>query len=344
MTLQTKPMNKKTLKTPNSWAKSILDTLRARQVDIVPILNALNIDLDRLNDRNGMIEQDTVSELWDAAVEVTGDHNIGFDVGKNILTLLNPVIAYSLMSCSNLKGSCDRLRRYQDIVAEGLKFEVRETDNEFQLIFDILPSAHAPSPQAIKSAISAFFSFVRWVTQTSLHPSSACLKESKPEITVDYDALFSCPVKFGQLENCLSFFKKDLLKPLPTADADLSELHEQQLLSYREKQYQPLFSDEVKRALKKQLPSGEPNQEIIATQLNVSVSTLKRRLKEESLTYNGLLDSTRHELALKYLEQRELSITEITYLLGFSQSSAFTRAFKRWQGVSPSAYVSEVKL
>jgi len=334
-------MNAKPLKTPNSWAKAIIEKLIAQQVDVIPILDALGIEADRLSDRNGLIDQDLVSALWDAAVEATGDHNIGFDVGKNILTLLNPVIAYSLMSCANLKSSCDRLLRYQDIAAEGLRFEMRETDSEYQLVFDILAGSQAPSPQAIKSAIAAFFAFVRWVTQTHISPTRATLKELKPQNLEGYETLFSCPIDFGEFENCLSFAKPDLLKPLPTADAHLSDLHEQQLQSYRETQYQPIFSDEVKRSFKDQLPSGEPNQEIIASRLNVSVSTLKRRLKEEGLTYNALLDTTRHQLALKYLEQRKLSLTEITYLLGFSQSSAFTRAFKRWQGVSPSAYSAE---
>lgn len=333
-------MHIKPLKTPNSWAKAIIDTLIARQVDVIPILDTLSIEVDRLSDRNGLIEQDSVSELWDAAVEATGDDNLGFDVGKNILTLLNPVIAYSLMSCANLKKSCDRLLRYQDIVAEGLQFEMRETESEYQLVFDILPGNQAPSSQAIKSAIAAFFAFVRWVTQTPVSPRLATLKEPEPRDLTEYQTLFTCPINFSALENCLSFTKSDLLNPLPTADTHLSDLHEQQLQSYREKQYQPIFSDEVKRSFKDQLPSGEPNQEVIANRLNVSVSTLKRRLKEEGLTYNALLDSTRHQLALKYLEQRQLSITEITYLLGFSQGSAFTRAFKRWQGVSPSAYTT----
>lgn len=332
-------MNRKPLKTPNGWAKAIIDTLIARNVDTAPIVHALGIDLDRLGDRGGMIDQDSVSALWEAAVEATDDHDLGFEVGGNIITLLNPIIAYSLMSCSNLKNSCDRLLRYQDIVAEGLKFEIREEGAEYQLIFDILPGIQEPSSQAIKSAVSAFFAFTRWVTQAHVSPIKATLKESKPKHLEGYQELFSCPIAFDASENSLRFSKADLLKPLPTADAHLSEIHEQQLQSYREQQYGPTFSGDVKGAFKEQLPSGEPNQEVIASGLNVSVSTLKRRLKEEGMTYSELLDTTRHELALSYLGQRNLSITEITYLLGFSQNSAFTRAFKRWQGVSPSAYL-----
>ncbi len=333
-------MDEKSIKTPSSWVRAIIDTLVARQVDTQPILEKLKIELGALGDRDGEVDQDLVSALWDEAVAVTGDQNIGFDVGRNILALLNPVIAYSLMSCSNLRSSCDRLLRYQDIVAEGLNFSVRETEQSYHLIFDILPDRRAPSSQAIKSAIAAFLAFIRWVTQTPICPTSATFKEALPQALETYEELLSCSLSFEAEENCLTFSKQDLLEPLPTADTDLSEIHEQQLQAYVVKRNEPTFSDQVKRAFKDLLPSGEPNQELIANRLNVSVSTLKRRLKSEELTYNTLLDATRHELALRHLQQQKLSLTEITYLLGFSQSSAFTRAFRRWQGESPSQYLA----
>jgi len=328
-------MNAKALKTPSSWAKAIVDTLIAQNIQIDPILKSLNIDKEKLNDRDGVIDQDTVTDLWDAAVNATGNHNIGFDVGKEINTVLSPIVAYSLMSCSNLKSSCDRLLRYQDILAEGLKFEMRETSCEFELVFDILPSTKAPSPQAIKSAIAGFFSFARWVTRSKVQPIQASLIEPKPVTLETYQTLFTCPINFNAKENCLYFSKQDLLEPLPTADTSLSEIHEQHLQSYREKLHTPTFTEQVNTILRNQLPSGEPNQAIIASSLNVSSSTLKRRLKEQGTTYKTLLDTTRHQLAIEYLAQKKLSLTDITYLLGFSQSSAFTRAFKRWENVSP---------
>jgi len=328
-------MNTKVRTTPSSWAKAIVDTLTAQGIEVNPILSTLNIDIDLLNDRDGMIDQDSVTELWDAAVSATGNDNIGFDVGKEINTVLSPIVAYSLMSCSNLKSSCDRLLRYQDILAEGLKFEIRETVSEFELVFDILPGNLAPSPQAIKSAIAGFFSFARWVTRSKIQPIKASLIEPKPKDLERYQSLFICPIDFKAKENCLYFSKQDLLEPLPTADTSLSEIHEQHLQSYRKRLHAPTITEQVNTILRDQLPSGEPSQAVIASNLNISSSTLKRRLKEQGTSYNTLLDTTRHQLALNYLAQKNLSLTDITYLLGFSQSSAFTRAFKRWENISP---------
>lgn len=173
------------------------------------------------------------------------------------------------------------------------------------------------------------------MTQSNTKPIQAELREAKPKSLHAYSSLFNCPINFLSDSNSLIFNKDELLKPLPTADAHLAVVHEQHLQQYRDRRATLTMSDKVERILVAMLPSGEPKQGDVAAQLNLSSSTLKRRLNDEGNTFKSLLDNLRHELAIKYLNQDKLSITETTYLLGFSQSSAFTRAFKRWEGVSP---------
>jgi len=87
-----------------------------------------------------------------------------------------------------------------------------------------------------------------------------------------------------------------------------------------------------------QLTSGEPSEHDLASALGMSRRTLQRRLGDLGQTYKGVVDGTRYELALRYLDDPERSVTDITFLLGFSEQSAFTRAFKRWSGKAPTAY------
>lgn len=141
------------LTTPATWAKAIIDTLEEGNVDVAPILKEMGLDRALFNTPDLVLPQDTVSALWEKAVSASGNDNIGFEVGRRIHTVLSPVIAYSLMSCSNLKESCDRLFRYQDLVAQGLQFSIAETKNTFVLYFDILSGSQPPSSQAIKSVI-----------------------------------------------------------------------------------------------------------------------------------------------------------------------------------------------
>jgi AraC-like DNA-binding protein len=90
--------------------------------------------------------------------------------------------------------------------------------------------------------------------------------------------------------------------------------------------------------LLQQLTSGEPSEQELASALGMSRRTLQRRLGDLGLTYKGVVDETRYELAQRYLDDPERSVTDITFLLGFSEQSAFTRAFKRWSGKAPTAY------
>ena len=96
--------------------------------------------------------------------------------------------------------------------------------------------------------------------------------------------------------------------------------------------------DKTFASLLEQLSSGELSEEQMAQRLHMSRRTLQRKLAEAETTYQKLLDDTRRDLALRYLEDPRHSITDITFLLGFSQQSAFTRAFRRWTGMSPTDY------
>ncbi|MDP2827380.1 MAG: AraC family transcriptional regulator [Sulfuricellaceae bacterium] len=98
----------------------------------------------------------------------------------------------------------------------------------------------------------------------------------------------------------------------------------------------------TKAYLLRQLTSGEPSEEELATAMGMSRRTLQRRLGDLGLTYKSVLDGTRYDLALRYLGDPQRTVTEITFLLGFSEQSAFTRAFtrafKRWSGKAPTTH------
>ena len=95
---------------------------------------------------------------------------------------------------------------------------------------------------------------------------------------------------------------------------------------------------QVRAKIIERLPSGHVTQEEIAQELNMSLRNMQRRLRGEGTSFTQLLDDTRRTLATQYVRSRRLSINEITYLLGFSEPSNFSRAFKRWTGLSPSEF------
>jgi AraC-like DNA-binding protein len=96
--------------------------------------------------------------------------------------------------------------------------------------------------------------------------------------------------------------------------------------------------DRVRATIRRELAGGDPSLDQVARELGTSRRSLQRRLADENLTYAQVLDDVRSTMARAYLAQRELSIAEVGYLLGFSEQSSFTRAFRRWTGVSPAEF------
>jgi AraC-like DNA-binding protein len=127
---------------------------------------------------------------------------------------------------------------------------------------------------------------------------------------------------------------------LPTANTDLARVNEEIVASYLEQIEHGTVSKRVRTRLIEQLPSGHVSQESIASSLFMSTRTLQRKLQEENTSYKELLTETRHELAMRYMASSSSPVSEVAYLLGFSEVGNFTRAFKRWTGMAPTEFRS----
>ena len=122
---------------------------------------------------------------------------------------------------------------------------------------------------------------------------------------------------------------------LPTANPELAQKNDQICLEYISRFDRVDVQSQVYYRLLEDLSNGEPSMEAMAEKLNVSVRSLQRKLREQGSSYKQLVDDVRKDLAMQYIEQRHMPIGEISYLLGFSHVSNFSRAFKRWSGRSP---------
>lgn len=336
--------NNSTINTPSSWPKAIVDTLEEYECDIEPLLGELAIDRRILNDTEAFIPQDSVTRLWNHAAAISGDDGFGIRAGFKVHAHTYPSVGYSLMSCDDLKSSCERLLRYQRILAQGFLFDFEIVDHNYRLSFAIQADQLPGSIYAIDSAMSSFLNFVDWLTHGRVKPIRATLCRRAPKNSSAFDAIFQCPIGYEAKHNTLLFSPDAMALPLPTAHKSLSALHDENANKILQQLKTSSFSEQLKQRLIDSLPSGEPRQEQIARDLNISTSTLKRRLQSERTTFKQLLDDCRQQLALDYLSNVDMSLTEITYLLGFSENSAFSRAFKRWFGTTPLQWrQSEVK-
>jgi AraC-like DNA-binding protein len=165
------------------------------------------------------------------------------------------------------------------------------------------------------------------------------LEYPRPEHASAIEAFFGVPCRFGSGRNALVTHVTSLDIPSKTADSRLHAVLARHAQDLVERTPRPArFSDRVRELVAQELNGGNPSLESIAARLKMSSSTVRRRLREEGITHRELTDDLRKQLAHRYLNDPELTVTQVAFVLGFSRLSAFTKAFQRWSGTSPAAY------
>jgi AraC-like DNA-binding protein len=147
-------------------------------------------------------------------------------------------------------------------------------------------------------------------------------------------------VEFAAEFDGLEYSCAELDAPLAAANAELARANDAVVIRYLSRLDRATLACRVQQAILDALPNGAPSKGMIARQLAMSPRNLQRRLAEEGQTFQALLDEARMTLARSYIEEGRLSVTEIAFVLGFADTSAFSRAFKRWTGKSPRAHAA----
>jgi AraC-like DNA-binding protein len=160
-----------------------------------------------------------------------------------------------------------------------------------------------------------------------------------PPSSTEHRAVFGCPVRFGAPANAFVIARSEWDRPTASGSSELLralQAHADELLARLGTDQ--VVASRVQRLLVDELRGGEPTLARLAKRMAMSARTLQRRLDEEGTSFAAVLDDTRRELAGAYMAQRDVALADVSYLLGFSEQSAFTRAFQRWHGVAPSRY------
>jgi len=187
-------------------------------------------------------------------------------------------------------------------------------------------------------ALSLVLDMCRMNYGASLRPVEVRLARARPGDTEPYRHFYGCPIHFEANEDSFLLAARVAAEPLPTANRQLAGTLDSILTAQLAALDKNNIPARCKSSLLEEITSGEVSEEDMARRLHMSRRTLQRKLSETNTTYQKLVDDTRRDLALRYMEDPRNSITDVTFLLGFSGQSAFTRAFKRWTGMSPTTY------
>ena len=283
-----------------------------------------------------------IGQLLQLAVSETGDTAIGLKVGTFVCPTTFHALTMSMWLSSSLKDAFDRAVRYEQLLSDAGQSGLTEREDEY-CYWTELASADKEfikmiGPAALDTLYSAMVTVCRAVYGESFSPIRVSLIRDTPEEVAPYLDFFRCPVDFSQPLLSMSLDKKMLEKPLPSGNPELLEHSDHVIVKCLSRFDRRDIVGNLRAKLLESLPSGKPSQQDMAFALHLSLRGLQRKLSERGLTYDKVLGEVRRDLAQKYIMQPHLSISEISYLLGFSSSTNFSRNFKSWMGATPREY------
>ncbi len=323
--------------TLSSWALLIWKAIESYGSDPRPLFEQAGVDPDKLRDANARYPISALTRLWRLAVRATQDPGIGLTAARFLHPTTLHALGYAWLASDCLKEALERAVRYYRIVSNGVEVWLEQAPDSYRL-FIHAPEVPRMADEAIDAAVAVVVNLCRASHGPEFNPLRVALKRNPPADRGAYARMFRAPVEFSAADNVVFLDKATVEMLLPTANAELARANDHVIKEYLARFERGSIKLQVEARLVEQLSSGHATQESIAKALHLSPRTLQRKLKEEGTTYKQLLDTTRRELAAQYVKESHLSVNEITFLLGFSEPANFSRAFKRWNGVSPSQY------
>jgi AraC-like DNA-binding protein len=322
-----------------TWAATILRALEARGIEAASIASRAGIEPASLGP-DARVPREALNRLWQLAVEATGDPAFGLETSRYTVQTTFHALGYAVLASVTLKDAFERIIRYRRLVGDVLELQLVRSGDGYRFVIDV--SAEPSVPFQAVDAIAAICARQARMLHGArpCDPSAVWLARPEPLDVAPYRRVFRAPVHFAAPMNALEWTRADVEDALPAGNAELARENDQVLVRYLARLESARVSSRVQQALLDALPDGAPSKAAIARALGMSPRNLQRHLADEGTSFKDLLDSARASLARSYLTEGRRSVTEIAFLLGFADTSAFSRAFKRWTGSSPRDFAS----
>lgn len=330
--------------TINTWAIALVRTLDARGCAGRALLVEAGLDPALLGDPNGRVPVSGMVRLWRLAVAATGDPCLGLKVAAYVQPATFHSLGLALLASQTLEDALLRSARYSRIVSNAVEVRIERGATEARQIVEwrmATPVVEEAIDLVMASTVKMGLLLLA-IDPAVQRPMHLRLRRAAtPAMRAEFAAHFACPIDFEAAENSLALPLDWLDRPLPMANPQLARQNDLVVMEYLARHDGSRLAEKVRALLVSRLPAGEPARAEVAQALLLSEKTLQRRLRDEDTSYQQLLDDLRRDLARKYLREPAASVCEVTFRLGFSDQSSFTRAFRRWTGVTPGEYRSQ---
>ena len=304
-------------------------------VDPVPLFRKHGIESSTVFDQGSRVSYLKLDRVMAEAVEQSGDPFFSLKEAEYLLPSHIGPLGFAWLASTSLRSAFQRVQRYIKVLHENMQVTLRDSEDALVVSFYLdAPSVNQYHRDvgylAIMTRMCRFNYGDQW------NPSRVTVAHPTPPDQSYFYSLFRCPVDFEAEENSLHIDLRHADKQLDGSNKQLAQVHDHIVVRYLAHLSRKDIVNRVKVAILDGLGEGAATEAFIAQAMNTSIRNLNRKLSKEGTSFKSLLMEIRRELAEQYISDSTLTLTEISFLLGFSEVSSFSRAYRRWEGLSPS--------
>ncbi|TQK45686.1 AraC family transcriptional regulator [Brevibacillus sp. AG162] len=278
--------------------------------------------------------------IWQAYSDLVGDSAIGIiKLSTTFETAQYPPAVLATYHARDYRDALNRMARYKQLCPpESLR--ITEEGERCTIELEWMQSEQPGPPVLVGTTLAFLLELGRRGTGKPLTAQSVEFSQSMGDVAA-LEAYFGCPVRIGATDNRLTLHRRDLDRLFLSYNKELLEILTPVLDRSLDEQGSRSIAEMVKWILKRSLTCGRLDIRAVASELGMSDRTLQRRLTDECTTFKQLLTQARHEQAREYLADPKLDIKEVAFLVGYEDQNSFYRAFRLWEGDTPSNWRSK---
>lgn len=286
---------------------------------------------------NDRVSWDELAKIEQNAFEMIGDPALGLQMANHIHPSHLGALGHAWLASSSLRTALHRSERFNRMLNEQVASKIEETAHQIRVVHKL--RREHPCPElAADGYLSCILALCRLNFGEELLPVEVTMKRAEPKSPQQWHDHFGIHVSFGELSNTIAFSASDADRKLTSSNRELVGFHEDLIQRHLAHMDRKNIKSRVRLAILEELPSGGVTEERMAEICNMSKRNLHRKLGEDSSTFRSLLAETRKELAERYVHDSKYSITEIAFMLGYAETSSFSRAFRNWFDASPTEF------
>jgi len=318
------------------FARAALGGAQRHGLDCSDLLQQSGIQPELLSEPRARIAPEQFAHLIQRIWQALDDEYMGFARAPSKRGTF-AMMCHALIHCRSLEKALTRGLLFYGLFPDAPRLSLSHEGEWVRLSLDD-SALQDPDHFLSECLLVIWHRFGSWLIGQRIRLEQATFSYGTPEHSREYDLLFPCPILFDAQATSLLFHSRYLSMPLLQDERTLKHFLER---SPADLLARPDDGDSLSNQLRRLLSrdcNRWPDLESVAEKMHISPQTLRRHLREEGTSFQGLKDQLRRDMAIYHLSRAELSLQQIAEQLGFSEPSAFHRAFKKWTGLTPGAY------